>query len=377
MGRVSQRFLVIKLADLGDALTATPALRALRSSFPNASIDALVTRTGAAVLSGLDSVDRLICFEKSAFDRFRPMRGPFTEALVLGLALRRTSYDRVFLLHHLFTRAGRIKYATLLAATGAPWRGGLAECRPSFLTDVVPDHGYGVCHEADYWLRVVGLAGATADGPRLEVHLTADDRRRARTLLAEIEPKQSTGPRVVLYPGGGAYSEARRWPAEHYVAVGKQLTRQIQGTLLVVGGPSECQLAEAICHGIGDTAHSLAGQTDVKTLAGVLESADILIGNDGGVLHLGVAVGLPTVAIFGPSNHVSWGPYRGELWPTQLSETRRSTVVRQDLPCAPCLYRGYLPGTRYGCRARDCLTLTKPDDVVQAALALLASGSRR
>ena len=67
-----ERILVVKLADLGDVLTITPALRALRASFPDARIDALVTPLGAAVLDGLDSVDRLISFEKALFDQSRP-----------------------------------------------------------------------------------------------------------------------------------------------------------------------------------------------------------------------------------------------------------------------------------------------------------------
>src|SRR5918996_6069380 len=65
----SMRILVVKLASMGDLLTITPALRALRSSFPDAHIGVLATPGSADVLRGLDSVDSVILFNKFAFDR--------------------------------------------------------------------------------------------------------------------------------------------------------------------------------------------------------------------------------------------------------------------------------------------------------------------
>ncbi len=371
----ADRILVIKLADLGDALTATPALRALRATFPAATIDALVTPTGAAVLDGLDSVDRLVRFEKAWFDRLRPSPRAVVAAATLGLTLRRKGYDRVFLLHHLFTTAGRLKYATLLGATGATWRGGVAEGHPSFLTHVFPDEGYGVRHEADYWLGAVGLAGAVNPAPRFEVRIADDARDQARRLLENDAPSAGR-PRVAVYPGAGAYSPARRWPADRYAAVARRLVDRLNAEVVVVGGPLERELGEQIREGIGSGCRDLTGRTsDVKVLAAVLESCDLFVGNDGGAMNLAVAVGLPVVAVFGPSNAVSWGPYGGVRWQPEV--TASSVVVRTDLPCAPCLYRGFLPGTRHGCRARDCLALIDVDTVAQAAESVFRRTSDR
>lgn len=364
------RFLVVKLADLGDALTATPAIRALRLTYPAATIDLLVTPVGAAVLTGLDSLDRLITFDKASFDRLGPALRPIVRALALGRRLRQARYDRVFLLHHLFTRAGRLKYAALLGATGSPWRAGVAEDRPAFLTHVLPDDGYGVRHEADYWLGVVGLAGATNPSPRFEVAISTADRARAAALLGTA-PERRARPRIALYPGSGPYSPARRWPMDRYVAVGRRLVKETGAEILVIGSASERALAGQVQSGIGSTCRNLAGKTDVKTLAAVLSQSELLIGNDGGVMHLAAAVGIPIVAIFGPSNHISWGPYGGDTW--RPDSHGRSVVMRTDLPCAPCLYRGFLPGTRHGCPGRDCLTLIDVGTVVQAALDRLRS----
>jgi ADP-heptose:LPS heptosyltransferase len=367
------RILVVKLADLGDALTITPALRALRSRFPTARIDVLVTRAGAEALAGLDTVDNTVRFEKSQFDRRRPSVGAIRDALALGLRLRRQRYDRVFLCHHLFTAVGRAKYTALLAATGAPWRAGVAETRPGFLTEVAREDGYGVQHEADYWLAVAGLAGAENPCPRLEIAVPASARDRAAALVAESG--LAGNQLIAIYPGAGSYSLARRWPLTGFAEAGRQLLAEDptgDRRIVVVGGPDERGVAEELSARLGPRGHNLAGQTDLKTLAALLQRCDLFIGNDGGAMHVAVAAGVPVVAIFGPSNHVSWGPYGARVWGEVGAHEARSLVIRHDLPCSPCLYRGYVPGTPWGCRARDCLTLIVPDQVVAAAEHLLA-----
>src|SRR4051794_23302125 len=105
-GCLRRRILVVKLADIGDLLTTTPALRALRTSFPSAQIDALVTPGSAPVLDGLDSVDSVIPFDKFAFDTpLDALRG-LPAAAFFALKLRLRNYDTLILLHHLTTQFG-------------------------------------------------------------------------------------------------------------------------------------------------------------------------------------------------------------------------------------------------------------------------------
>ena len=169
---------MVKLADLGDLLTATPALRALRLRFPEAKVSALVTPHTAPLLWENDAVDRILTFPKAVFDQWDGIGSPARAARALGhvanLArqLRTETWDAVFLFHHLTTPGGRAKYQGLLAATGAPRRFGLDNGSATCFTDSVPDQGFGAYHEVDYWLQVVGLVGARLAQPRLEVFLT-------------------------------------------------------------------------------------------------------------------------------------------------------------------------------------------------------------
>src|SRR5258708_4116883 len=115
----SQRILVVKLASLGDLLTVTPALRALRATFSDAHIGVLTTPGSAPALRGLDSFDEVVTFDKFAFDRPADALRSLPSALVLAADLRAAGWDTLVLLHHLTTSFGVAKYAGLALGSGA------------------------------------------------------------------------------------------------------------------------------------------------------------------------------------------------------------------------------------------------------------------
>jgi heptosyltransferase-2 len=386
--------LVVKLADLGDVLTATPAIRALREGLPDAHLAALLTPHGARVLEGWDALDEVVPFPKALFDR------PWTAALRAPVALalgRQLSgrFDAVVLLHHLTTAWGALKYAALALASRAPVRAGLDNGRGWFLTHRAPDHGFGARHEAEYWLSVAALLGGSGQPRPLEAprgdEAEAWAERRWRKLGFQ-------GRRVAaLHPGSGGFSLARRWPPDRFAAVGARLLEQGVERVLVLGGPApgETDLASRvtrqIIQGFRATAAESVGEPGSRPLdgqdgrqlalgehvagperAGVVADAPgpqhvgallsrcaLFVGNDSGLMHLAVAVGLPTVGIFGPSNDRAWGPYPRPGQP--------AFVVRERLACSPCIYVGHRLGTPQGCAARTCLDLVEPDAVVAAA----------
>jgi len=356
--------LVIKLADLGDLLTATPALRALRQRFSHARISALVTPHTAPLLWENDAVDQILAFPKADFDSRAGLGSPIQAAQAFGRAanlarqLRAETWDAVFLLHHLTTPLGRAKYQALLAATRAPRRFGLDNGSATFLTDSVPDAGFGARHEVEYWLQVVGMAGAQVAEPCLEMTLTEEETAWADGWWRVSGLEGSSV--VALHPGSGTFSLARRWPADRFATVGAGLAHAGH-QVLVVAGPGEENLAEEVRVGIGGDAVIVAPETTPRRLAAVLRRCQLLVGNDSGVMHLATAVGVPVVGVFGLTNHRAWGPY-----PPQAHR-----VVRLDLPCSPCLYPGHGLGAREGCPPRTCLTTLDAGVVLEAARELL------
>lgn len=361
-----QRILVVKLADLGDTLTATPALRALRLRYPNAAITALVTPHTACLLEGNDAVDAVIPFRKALFDDprawLRPRDGVESLAALGQLAwrVRRAGFDAVVLLHHLVTRWGTEKYRALVQASGAPLRVGLDNGAGTFLTRRVPDAGFGARHEVDYWLDVVATLGAAhPEQPCMELPLHPEEMAAADRRWDALGLDQDV---VALHPGSGSFSVARRWAPERFSAVADALADEGL-RVAVVGGPGEEALVARVRGVMRGPSIAVDACHTPRELAGLLRRCRLFVGNDSGVMHIAAAMGVPVVAVFGLSNHRAWGPY----------PPADHRVVRLDLPCSPCFYRGHDLGTPEGCADRTCLTELQPEPVVAAARELLDS----
>ena len=282
--------------------------------------------------------------------------------------LRDGHYDAVLLLHHLTLPFGRLKHQLLLRATGAQWRVGLDNGHGWFLNVRVKDNGFGAMHEAEYYLAVAGAVGAKTKDKRLVVPLSEADHRQAWQLLYEHEtPQNIRHPIIAMHPGSGGYSTARRWAPQRFAQLADTLYSGVGGQLLLLGGPEEAELHQHII----DMMHSempvrsMAGRGSIKVTAALLEQVDLFIGNDSALVHLAVAAGTPTVAIFGLTNAQAWGPFADE------KAGQQALIVRLNLPCMPCFYRGHDLGTPEGCATRDCLALLGVDPVATAARRLL------
>ncbi len=363
------RMLVVKMAGIGDLLLATPALRALRETYPQAQIDLLVTPASAGILDGWQVINHSIVLDKYLFDYPQQiLKNPrnLRRLTPLWRDLRGGHYDAVLLMHHLTLPFGRLKHQLLVRATGAKWRVGLDNGHGGFLNVRVPDSGFGAMHEAEYNLAIARAVGATTADTRLTVPLSEKERQQARQLVCGGQEKIAH-PIIAMHPGSGGYSTARRWEPERFAQVADTLFREAGGQLLLLGGPEEATLHEQIMGMLksGIPARSLAGKGSIKVTAAALQLADLFIGNDSALMHLAVAGGTPTVAIFGLTNHKAWGPF------TDNDPQRKAIVVRLDLPCMPCFYRGHSLGTPEGCATRDCLAQLGVDPVVAAAHRLL------
>jgi len=369
--------LVVKLAGIGDLLLATPALRALRETYPQARIDLLVTPDSAGLLNGWDVINNIIVLDKYVFDYMKQVvKHP--RALLplkeLWSTLRAGEYDAVLLFHHLTLHFGRLKHQLLMRATGAKWRVGLDNGHGWFLNVHVKDDGFGAKHEAEYCMAIAEAVGATIHNKHLELPLSEDQRRQARQLVfGDATAESVPHPIIAMHPGSGGYSTARRWAPERFAQLANTLFHDVGGQIVLMGGPEEITLHQQIMDMIESDVPvcSLAGKGSIKVAAAVLKQVELFIGNDAGLMHLAVAVNTPTIAIFGLSNHKAWGPYTGD--PT----SKRATVVRLDLPCMPCFYRDHMLGTPEGCATRDCLATLGVDPVAAASRKMLKEEYRR
>ena len=166
-------------------------------------------------------------------------------------------------------------------------------------------------YEVQKWCRLLAAHGIPADAHDLHFtpHSTPDaDRMRGAT---------------VIHPGAG--SPARLWPVERWVQVAVSERRRGR-SVVITGGPGEAELAEEIRRGAGLAREDvLAERTGVMELAAIVSAAGRVVCPDTGVAHLAVAVGTPSVTLFGPMPPLRWGPpahltHHRVLWARQTGE---------------------------------------------------------
>ncbi len=349
---MTQRFLVIQLGDMGDLVLTTPALAALREAHPAAHIALLATTHSAPVIAGTGLVDEVITFDRQQFNNssafFRPAN------LRRIFALRGGRYDTLIYCHHFTLKAGTLKFALIALAAGAARRIGLENGNGWFLSDRLPDGGFGARHQAQYWLDLVALAGADA---------TARPAVITQSNPVELLPVTDK-PCVVIHAGSGGYSLARRWNPVAFAQVADALHERFQAQIILVGGPDDD--GAAVRATMQHPPLDLTGKTSLSELAGVIAAAAVYIGADSGVMHLASATGTPVIAIFGPSNAAAYGP-----WTPQS----HALVVRSAPECSPCSYVGHGVGLREGCAARTCMRMVTPAQVITAAAGILQQRS--
>ena len=151
----------------------------------------------------------------------------------------------------------------------------------------------------------------------------------------------------------GATQKAKRWPVERFTAVGRALAARYGAQILVLGGQDDGARAATIARAIPG-AVSVAGRTRLGETAALLRRCRLLVSGDTGPLHMAVALAVPTVGLFGPTNPRKYGPWGGqqEGWPG-------ATVLRHPVPCPQC--------------NRPCVHTISSEECLAAAAACMAN----
>src|SRR5262249_27504515 len=159
-------------------------------------------------------------------------------------------------------------------------------------------------------------------------------------------------PLLVVNPGV-TNSRAKRWLPERFAEIADLLATHIGFRTAIIGAPGDLEVAETVARKMRTRAAMLAGRTGISDLKGLLARASLLISNDTGAAHIAAALGIPTVAVFGPTEHFATHPYSG-----------KAVVVRHPVECSPCMLRDCPIDHR-------CMVGVKADDVGQAVERLL------
>jgi len=302
------RLLLIRPDHIGDLLFTTPALQLLRETFPEAEVTALVGPWAATVVERNPNVDTVLKCAFPWFDR-RPKPSPWHPYRVLlreARRLRQYDFDTVLILRFDHWWGG-----LLSALAGIPVRIGYAtpETRP-FLTTAIayaPDR-HAVSHNLALVEALAGAAGRPIPNTegRLRFDLSSDERAFARQFLAHhgIESKDTV---VGLHPGAG--DPSKLWPARRWAAVADRLAEAPGARIVITGSPAERDLAQTIANHMPALPVIAAGETTLGQAAALLARCRLVIGADTGPMHLAVALGVPTVHLYGPFDPALFGPW--------------------------------------------------------------------
>lgn len=297
------RILVVRQQNqMGDMLLATPCLRALRQSLPKSRLTLLASRENEAVVRNNPHVDEVLVYDKRAF-RKSPL------ALIRFIrALRRRDFDICVVLS---TVSFSVTSSLLCLASSARYRVsysgesyGLAFVDRAFhVTVPLGDEGE---HQTKLGLRLLERFGVTtADLSPIMVPTEEDEKFAVKFML---ERSLRPGGRVVIvgvHPGAGKTNN--RWPASRFAGVAKALHTDQGAQIVVIGGPSDSELVDAMLKELEFVPAVLTGES-IGRVAALIKRLSLFICNDTGVLHVAAAVGCPTLALFGPTDPLRWAP---------------------------------------------------------------------
>ena len=308
------RILVITLSNVGDIILTTPVIKALSKEFPKARLDVMVGPQGREIFDHDPHVFKVIIYDKHM---------PIGQKRRLQLKLKKLRYDLVV----------DIRNTVFPLLIG-----------PKYRTATIQKFPRSIMHRRVrhlYRLKSIGIHNLE-ELPY--IHITKEDGEHVEKLLKEYG---IADPVIVVNPG--AKSHLKRWTTDGFAEVADRLITECKANIVFVGLKEDEAIVKEVTAKMKNKPYNLVNKTNIRQLAGLLKRSRLLITNDSAPLHLGCAVGVKVVALFGPTDPRKYGP-TGEF----------DVVLKEKLSCAPC--------ERAEClRNYECMRLISPDAVFDAA----------
>ena len=340
----SHRVLVTKIGAVGDVILATPSVRAIRRTLPQAWIAVLVGLDCRDVWQRCPYINEIIVYDRRGKDR------GWWSLWRLGRRLRSYAFDVTIDLQnnrasHMLTYLSRAPKRCGFG--GRPWSHLLTHRAPLPAGPTPPVEHQG---------HVLRLAGITTADDRLELWPgPSDEEQMGRWLQSQwVGPQQVL---VALHPGGSAAWPTKRWLLDRWAKLCDALA-QLNVRVVLTGTASEQPLGLRVAALTRAKPIMAMGQTSLLELACLLRRCRALVTSDSAPLHVAAAVQTPAIAFFGPTDPRRHAP-----------PARRLTVLRKDLPCSPCY------GRRCKILTHACMKQITVEEVVAAVQAYLAAPS--
>ncbi len=188
-------------------------------------------------------------------------------------------------------------------------------------------------HQIYDYLHLVAALGANPDPLPTQLVVTPGEIKAVAQKFNLTTQFTHDRPIFGLNPGA-EYGPAKRWPAQRFIAVAKEIQKRTKCFWVVLGGKGDALLASEIQSAISPNQSnvvSLAGETSLRELCAVIKQCQVLLTNDTGPMHIAAALGTPVVVPFGSTSPELTGPIQ--------SPGTRHQLIKSNVPCSPCFLR--------------------------------------
>lgn len=353
-----KKFLVINPFGIGDVLFTTPVVCAIKENYPDSFIGYWCNERVQALLKDNPAVNKIFSLSRGDLkriyknSRIKGIRGFL--GIFCGIRKERFDVSLDFSSEHRYSLIARL--SGIKRRIGFDYKG-----RGRFLTDKIEISGYDSRHVVEYYLDLLKPLDIKAKDPRLFLNVSEAGKANARDLLKRFGVSENDFI-VGIAPGAGASwgkdASAKHWPALKFAKLCDSIAKDLGAKVLILGDASERPIADMIINAALSKPADLVGRTSLEELAAVISRLRILVTNDGGPMHIAVALKIKTVAIFGPVDDLVYGPYPAG---------NNHIVVKKDIKCRPCYHDFKLPVCGH---KRACVGEITVEEVLDAVRSL-------
>ncbi len=357
--RGPKKFLIINPFGIGDVLFTTPLIRALKEEYPDSYIGYWSNLRVKPLLESNPKINKLFALSRGDLKKiYRAsfFSGVFNSVrLIWGIKKEHFEICFDFSLDHRYSLFAKL--IGIRRRIGFNYKG-----RGMFLTDKIDISGYSGKHVVEYYLNLLRFLNIEAKNKALELVIPDDEKIKAQNILT-AKGIDSSDLVIGIVPGaGGSWGKDasyKHWPALKFAQTADKLIDQFKAKIVILGDETEQAISDVIISAMRNKPVDLTGKIKLERLPAVIKNFNLLISNDGGPMHIAVALGVKTVSVFGPVSELVYGPY---------PDHRNHVVLKWDMQCRPCYKNFRLEPCD---KDKECLKSVDVEDVFVAASTLL------
>lgn len=333
--RKIKNILLVKVRGIGDTVLLTPSIGTVKEKFPDAKIVVLTSILGSSILENNPYLDEIIIYDRNK------LKNPINHLSFLS-KIREEKFDLAINFHASF------RSALLVCLSGAKLKIVHNHSGKNYFSniEISAKKEQKSAIERDFdCLRALGVEPVSKE---TKIYLSESEKDFGKKFLHNLLAQNGDVPKFIgLNPG--ANRPCKRWIEERFAELADKIIEKYKSKIIIFSGPGEEYIAEKIVKLMKNKAY-LIKNLDLRQVVSIISHCNLLIGNDNGLFHIAVALGVSTITIFGPENPVEWHPY--DHLPTD-----KHIAISRMLPCMNC--------GRIDCETNECINLITVTEVFE------------